>query len=252
MLSLRPAQLKVFEQNALTAFEDEMLAHARETWPRLCKLLGKPQMRAAVRAAIARAQGHGFTNRGPLRLFIELTFIFGGTFDTDPQYPWAAEILTAKDDQTDRADRLHAAVNRFQQRVAGEGAANKTRALDELRLFLQKPTAETSGNIVALARSDMGRTYPQKVAFVGEEALLKLIRAGSAEARKQGFDLPRADQIFTALMFAFGHSCVNDPLYPWLEWTLKDKPKDPAAARLARLEKAAATWIERVLAKPTA
>jgi hypothetical protein len=51
-------------------------------------------------------------------------------------------------------------------------------------------------------------------------------------------------------MFAFGHGCTHDPLYPWIARTLKDERiKDPAA-RAERLEKKAITWLDHVLARP--
>ena len=61
MLVIRADQMQVFEQTAWRQFEDEMVVHSQEFSPRLCEILGKEQLRIALRAAIRRAVGYGFT-----------------------------------------------------------------------------------------------------------------------------------------------------------------------------------------------
>jgi hypothetical protein len=51
-----------------------------------------------------------------------------------------------------------------------------------------------------------------------------------------------------ALMFAFGHGCTRDPLYPWISHTLADEKIVSPAARAERLEKKARTWLDHVIA----
>ena len=48
-------------------------------------------------------------------------------------------------------------------------------------------------------------------------------------------------------MFAFGHGCCEDPLYPWIARTLTDEKITDAEARAKRLEKKAITWLDHVL-----
>src|SRR5262245_45441568 len=90
-MRIRREQMEAFHTVALAAFEDEMVVHSKEFSPRLCEVIGEEQLRVALRAAMDQAGGYGFTNRGPVRLFIEMRFLFGSAFDTDPQYPWAAK-----------------------------------------------------------------------------------------------------------------------------------------------------------------
>ena len=93
MLQIRFDQMKVFEEAAWLHFEDEMVVHSREFSPKLCAVLGEEQLRVALRQAIKRAGGYGFTFRGPVRLYIELMFLFGSHFDTDPQYPCRGRLV---------------------------------------------------------------------------------------------------------------------------------------------------------------
>ena len=60
----------------------------------------------------------------------------------------------------------------------------------------------------------------------------------------------RGEALVVVLMFAFGHGCTDDPLYPWISRTLKDERIVGPAARVERLEKKSITWLEHVLARP--
>ena len=72
--------------------------------------MGGEWLKTLVNTGVSRARGHGFTLRGPLRLYLDLMFLFGSDFDTDPQYPWAGEVLKEQGMEMERA----AALRRFQ------------------------------------------------------------------------------------------------------------------------------------------
>ena len=94
MLQIREEQMTVFEQGRPAAVRGRDGAFIARTFaPELCEVIGEEQLRVALRQAMARAAGYGFTYRGPIRLFIELMFLCGSAFDTDPQYPVGGEDL---------------------------------------------------------------------------------------------------------------------------------------------------------------
>ena len=47
--------------------------------------------------------------------------LFGSAFDTDPQFPWAAEILQSADHQMFRAELLHEKANEYLERSPRPG-----------------------------------------------------------------------------------------------------------------------------------
>ena len=247
---IRPEQMKTFEQVARIPFEDEMAAHSKAFAPRLCDVLGDEQLRVALRQAMARAGGYGFTYRGPIRLFIEMTFLFGSAFDTDPQYPWAQRILRSQDDQMCRAEQLFDKILDYQEKVSGPAGSNTLRALREVLATAQKPLALGAGDFAVGMRTEMARVFPEKAAYIGNEGLTALIREGRAEACKRRFPSPRGETVLATLMFAFGHGCTADPLYPWIARTLTDERIMDPPARAERLEKRAVTWLEHVLGTP--
>lgn len=247
-MQIRGEQMKVFEQAALRSFEDEMVAHSKNFSPRLCEVIGDEQLRVALRSAMDRAGSYGFTNRGPIRLFIELMFLYGSAFDTDPQYPEMGEMLRASGDQMQRAEQMHQRADDYLDNVGGPDNENVRKALKDLSIFARQPVTLAPAGFEAGLLQEMNRIFPQKAAYVGEAGLKTLIREGIAEAQKYGFSTVRQMTMIVVLMFAFGHGCTNDPLYPWIARTLQDERITDPAARAERLEKKARTWLEHVLA----
>jgi hypothetical protein len=242
--------MEAFRSAALRAFEDEMVVHLGEFSPPLFKAVGEEQMRKAIRFGIGRAGSYGFTFRGPIRLYLELMLLFGSDFDTDPQYPWATEILTSQDSgpQMERALVLHERTLDFRQKVAGPEDAYTLEALRNIRVLAQKPPLLSSGDFVPAMLREIARVYPQKAGYVGGEGLEALIREGIEAARNYGFSTDHGVALIIVLMLAFGHGCESDLLYPWIARTLQDKAIVDPEARVKRLEKKALTWLEHVLA----
>ena len=161
-----------------------------------------------------------------------------------------SEVQNASGDQMARADQIYDSLVDYNRKVSGENDINFRKSLTVLSEFARKPVSFSANNFVAEMLQHMTRIFPQKAAYIGAEALMKLIHAGRAEAQKYGFTTPRAEALVVVLMFAFGHGCTDDPLYPWISRTLNDEKIVDPAARAERLEKKAMTWLDHVLGKP--
>jgi len=244
---IRAEQIKIFEHAAWRQFEEEMVAHSQSFAPELCEVIGDEQLRVALRSAMTLAEGYGFTNRGPVRLFVEMMFLCGSAFDTDPQYPALGAVLRAPGDQMQRAQQIHEGFLDYLEKVSGPGAVHVQKALSDLLTYTRTPLA-FSNDLVADMLRDMHRIFPRKAAYVGRPGLVALIDEGIAEAWQYRFDTPRQTALLVVLKFAFGHGCTSDPLYPWIARTLHDERIVDPAARAARLEKKAITWLEHVVA----
>lgn len=249
MLTISTEQMKVFEKASLRTFEDEMVLHSQEFSPKLCEVIGEKQLRVALRQAMKRADSYGFTLKGPIRLYIELILLFGSDFDTDPQFPAIAEILQSDDDEMTRADRIHEWVIDYNKNVSGKGNTNTHNALKALSISAKAKLNFQAYTFVEDILQEIKRAFPQKAKYLGNENLTNLINDACTKARRYGFHTVRGQSMIVVLMFAFGHGCVNDPLYPWISLTLKDQKIKDSDARSYRLEKKAITWLEHVLAR---
>lgn len=249
MLVIRNEQMEVFREAAQANFENEMLIHLEEFSPPLFKTVGEDQMRQVIQFGIQRAKNHGFTFRGPVRLYLDLMLLFGSHFDTDPQYPWAAEILADQDfgPQMQRAERLHQKTMDYRQKVAGPEDAYTLEALRKIAIFAHQPLSLSSENFIPGMLREFALLYPQKAAYIGNAALEALIQKGIAGAQRQHFTTMRGAVLVTVLMLAFGHGCGIDPLYPWIGKTLNNQGIATPEDKAKHLEKKAIIWLDHVL-----
>ncbi len=251
MLKIRSEQLKAFEPNVWLAFENEMVAHSKAYAPVLTGVLTEQQLGSALRQAINSAQHYGFTNRGPIRLYIETMFLCGSYFDSDPLYTNISAVLRSTGDQMERAQRIHESINWYIENVSGPNNINVRTALEQIVVFAENPLNFRENTFEQHMLDEMHRAFPKRASFVGDRALQALIESAREKARH--FDLPalRSDALLVILSYAFGHGCTNDPLYPWISQTLADPRIKGPAECARRLEKKAMTWLEHVLARPT-
>jgi len=247
---IRKAQIEELSKVLLRAFEDEMVLHLAEFSPALFNVIKEDQLRVVIRFGIKQADEYGFNFRGPIRLYLELMLLFGSHFDTDPQYPWAGEILKDQDSapQMQRAERLYEKTLDYQEKVSGSNASNTHKALEGL-LITARDSAKfpSNGFDESVIHNEMKRVFPQKAKYIGKDGLTALIHEGKTEAEKYDFPTFRGKAMIVVLMFAFGHGCTDDPLYPWISRTLNDEQIIDPKAREKRLEKKAVTWLEHVL-----
>jgi hypothetical protein len=248
MLIIREEQIQAFEVSALDLFEEEMVTHSQKFSPELCEILGNDQLRVAVQQAMTRADQYGFTYRGPIRLYVELMFLFGSSFDTDPQYPFLCKILNSKGDQMERAEQLHERAVDYLQKVSGTDDINTQKALTAFGTYARTPVKFSADDIVSGILYEITRAFPQKAAYVGREALITLIKKSQNTALTADFDSVKGQFLLVLLMYAFGHGCTMDPLYPWISQTLNDEKIINSTARAERLERKAVTWLNHVLA----
>ena len=247
---IRAEQMEAVRTAARRSFEDEMVVHLAEFSPPLFKAVKENGLREAIRLGMARAGGYGFTFRGPVRFYLELMLLFGSHFDTDPQYPWAAAILRDQEGgpQMQRAERLWEMTRDYRDTVAGQQDAYTLTALRRISDRARQPLTVPSADFASFMREEMTRAYPQKATYVGEAGLTALIGRATAPARAHGFSTPRGAALLVVLMFAFGHGCADDPLYPWIARTLTDPAITDGEDRAKRLERRAMTWLDHVLA----
>jgi hypothetical protein len=225
-----------------------MVLHCQTFSPPHAEILDEEQLRRFVRQTVDRAGAYGFTNRGPIRLFLELEFLLGSAFDTDPQYPWTAKILQSSHDQMERAGWLFQKTIDYQQEVDGPDGEHRRAALERFAVLLQKPLPLPSKDDRSVSLREMHKMFPQKTVFVGQEWLAKLVRQGRQTAPENGLSTSRGECLLVLLMFMFGHGCMRDPLFPWVRQALHDSQSNDPEGRAARLAEEARAWIQRLLA----
>lgn len=250
MLIIRHAQLAAFGRAASQSFEDDIVGRLQRFAPHHAAGIGEDAVRLVVRDGITRAASYGFTQRGPVRFYLQLMFMFGSDFDTDPQWPrWTHDLLRSGSiaDQMGRANRLHRGLQDFLQRVAGPGNALARAAVYNFRRVAGEPLPFPPDQFTDGMLQQMREIYPERVDYVGRDALVALIEEAKVVAGRHGLTTPRGMALTCLLMFELGHGCFRDPLYPWIgRTTIETRHLDPEP-RTRRLEGRTRAYMELII-----
>ncbi len=249
MFRIRQAQIDVFDDAQSADFETFMVEHLGRFAARHAKILGEDQVRTVIRLGVGNARKYGLTKRSPVRLFVELMFIFGSQFDSDPQLAWAGQVLNdpAIADQKEKTRQLHRLALAYHEHVIGSEsvfAINALRRLNERAAELEfaARAGVTNQNLQAFEQ-----IYPEKFARVGDVVILGMVPAAIRIRESIGADSPRSTLLILAGMFAFGHGFYDDPLYPWIAKALYDSERSGPETRLDRVLSRARIYVTHMM-----
>lgn len=248
MLTIRQDQVEAFEQYHLQKFEDEMVEHMKKFSSRHWKVMGESDGRRVIRLGIEQAKKYGFTNHGPVRFYIELMFMFGSYFDSDPQHPWAGSILNApRVDQMIRANRLYGRMHEYLAEVSGPEHQYLTEAMQRLSRVQIDSFSKPGVNLEQSILEQFESIYPQKCWYLGESALRSLINHGFNLAESYSFTTEKGRILMVALTFAVGHGFVKDPLYAWISRRLEDSRRREPKQRIEQLHSKSILYLQHIL-----
>lgn len=207
---IRTEQMVQMEKYAERAFESEMANHLREFAPARTQSMGDESLKTMVRAGLSKARGHGFTVRGSVRLYLDLMCVFGSDFDTDPQYPWAAEVHNESGTEMDRADRLYRSSIAAIDEIAGPTGELMVLGLCRIAETPLYDFCPEDQNSIPQA---LCQAYPEKARHSGPEGMRALF--GEAADRARALDLtgPAGIALLSLMMFTAGHGVIEDSIY---------------------------------------
>lgn len=224
MFILERRHMQIFEQASLQRFADEFVVHCREFSPHVCDTLTADELRKAVHIGIEKAKRHGFTRYGTIRFYLDMAMLLGSEFDTDPQYPWAGEILrdSAEDRQGYISECLHTATLDYIQAVesVSEGPIKSTReslqaallGLDQARI---KEDCLADEILWIFSKTNPGRS--SHLQRLDAMSIITRYRKIAEEFLADGN--PRGVALLVLCMLELGHQFVKDPFYIWITRT---------------------------------
>jgi hypothetical protein len=240
MLTLRPEQLETIRQYHLQKFEDEMVVHLQKFASQHWKVMGEPAGREVIKLGIAQAAHYGFTMRGSVRFYIELMFLFGSFFDTDPQHPWAIKVLSDPRDLHEdfRASKLHTSMKNYLDQVVTPERKHLRAAIEPLLNARYEEVMPSGTDLEHELLRLLHNVCPARCEYVGDHVLERMIRHGFALAKRQGYESEKGRSLMVILGFVVGHRFPEDPLNPWIlrrlrnpRWPDPNKQVDELAAK---------------------
>jgi hypothetical protein len=250
MWTIRQEQADTFRKTALQKFEDEMVEHLKKSYAEHWKVMGEEAGRRVIQLGIDQAKKHGFTNRGPVRFYIELMFMFGSYFDTDPQYPWASAVLTDSEnvDQTVRADRLYVAMNEYLAQVVEPEREHLRAAVQRLMPSRVEDVLKPGVNLEEMILQMLRSICPVRCEYSGDSVLRTLVQHGFGLARRYGFTTDKGMVLMVVLTFAVGHGFYKDPLNGWIVRRLENPRWPDVNKRVDDLSSKSLLYLKYILA----
>jgi len=249
---IRPEQMQIFSADVEQRFLRQLVAELHQFAPWHAAILGDSGLETCVQFAARRARRYGFTNRGPIRLYLQMVFLLGAEFDSDPLLPWAGRILadSSIDGQTDRATQLYQALGEYLTHVAGPGNRYAKDALRRAAEELAHDFDAGNRDLDQLVFEKLQYVYPEKCRYAGDEAVHASIRSAQAVAGRHAAAGARGTLLFCGLTFAVGHGFEMDPHLPWIRKTLRD-PALTEDRLVERLSARVKTYLAHVITHVT-
>jgi hypothetical protein len=252
VLTIRQGQMDAFDRATFNAFENEMVGHLKDFAPGISRAAGEPALRRLIRSGIERSMRFGMTNRGPVRLYLELMVLLGHNYDSDPLLPWAGEILNGRitPDQMQHAERLYERAIRHAKDVSGPDNEFLLQALGKFQQANAEDYAVPIGQFEGVTGRLLLEFYPQKYEAAGPAVVREIIRRGPDLAARNGVGTNLGNLLFVVLPFLVGAGFLTDPLYAWIDGTLNDPRLIDPTKRAARLLSRCKTYLSEVLETP--
>lgn len=249
MLQIQDRQFDDFADSGRRRYVEESLLHLKTFAPRPTAAAGDPAVRALIMHGLDDARRHGFDQRGPVQLWLELAVVLGSGFATDPMLPWVAPMLDAEREPAAmfRAARLHRAAIAWLAEVSGADHARTRCALERARAAAARELPDDAFDADAPIERLLWHLHPEKCQAAGEDAVRALVVHSRQTAQALNLGAGRAAALLATLHLFAGHHATRDPLHPWIAQGLLARELPPRQ-RLARLEQRALTYLDHALA----
>ncbi len=88
---VRNEQLKKLNAKAARKFEDQMLLHLDKYFHKQCRKMSEKEIRNVICYGVERAEHYGVDLEGEKTKYLNLMFVFGKDFDTNPAIKWLSD-----------------------------------------------------------------------------------------------------------------------------------------------------------------
>jgi hypothetical protein len=219
-----------------------MEVHLGLRFPEYVRVLGAELLREVIDVEIEHAANHGFAAESTVCQYIDLTFILGSGFATDPQLPWAAQILSVRagENEFHSMERLADRAAVYLDQVAGPKNVYMRSAVTRLAAALRDLTSDS-----LLVAQRFQVIYPEKWSAIGEVGVREILADAELKCASYGYSNEVATQICAALMLALGSSFDLDPKFPWARSRLSTAGTAANVAAPLSLYRDASTFLER-------
>lgn len=203
-------QVDVLKKISIESYIDEIAEHCGVIFPRLIPLYRKEDFCSHIQQGITLAKKAGYTQRGPVRLYIDMMIILGANFERDPLFQGLKIEEQKCLPQIERSVMLCGLLDDYLAKVYGDNGCFFKESLENFKYssvkFLSDRTRFSNEGLHELLRE----IYPQRYDFAGYDAVNALIVLSGASCEKYNLKRKGHKSYLALIMFLFGCSFEQD------------------------------------------
>ncbi|ATZ10347.1 hypothetical protein [Erwinia amylovora] len=200
------SQVDVLKKLSFANYLNEIMQHYEIMFPLLIPLLKKECFRSFVEQGIVLAKESGYTQRGPVRLYLDMMIIFGSHFEQDPLFKKLKVEEDKNVSQIEKSVTLYTLLGKYLKTVYGlSGLYFK----ESIRVF-QRLNIKTLPVGINVSNNELHELlrgiYPQRYDFATSDSIDELITLSDEYCRRHGLKNQNNKSYLILVMFLFGCS----------------------------------------------
>lgn len=204
MIEFSDNQVNILKSISTENYIGEIIEHCEIMFPLLISLYVKDDFRSCIQQSIVLAKKASYTQRGPVRLYIDMMIMLGSDFEKEPLFH-SFRIKDQKElPQIERSMNLYTLLNNYIVEVYGENGCFFKKSVEAFKGFRTKNyfVKISSGNeeLHELLRG----IYPQRYDFAGYDAVNNLISILDEACEKYKIKRLTHRLYLALIMFLFG------------------------------------------------
>ncbi|EDX9487209.1 hypothetical protein LAN87_004408 [Salmonella enterica] len=217
-------QVTLLRKLSLKNYIDELVEHIKYVFPLLPFSCGADNLYSYIEMSIVRAKNAGYTQRGAVRLYIDMMIILGERFERDPLFKnIEARDINENLSQIEKTMNLYSFLNRYINEVYGEGGIFFMESLSKFKNFNIENIPVTYKNRPHNIHNLLKYIYPQRYKFIGSNAIDHLNALSEEYAERNEIVQGNQRTYLIVVMFLFGCSLESNVFYSRLNISdLKD------------------------------
>ncbi|MCL1029417.1 hypothetical protein [Serratia silvae] len=243
-------QFECFRKYTVENYVLELSMKIDSAFPYLKKTLGDECFKQAISGGVIKAEKIGFSERGPVQLYVSLLIVFGSGFETDPQYAWFSKVMDENKSlpQLEQADFLFEKVRCYLDEIGGESERHLLNCASKLlHLDFEKVNIRHE-NYINDIHELLIKLHPQKYLSTPKDDITILIQQGIIKANNiYGFDNTNHVALIVLFMFFMGHQFDQDPFYQWIDQSKFLQYRHNSQLLANKFESRAKIWLQAAL-----
>lgn len=233
---------EAFEIPAGFVLADMLTEYFGECYPQASRYISRENIFRFAQKVVEQNRNIGLTAFNNLKVYMAQVAELGVGYMEDPQFWRINQAIGSTDSSYAILQALVAGTDEFRHAVWGDSGGPYYSAL---RRFLHTSYVDwTEPNSISEVTTLLNFLYPERVKYIGPQAIIGLGRMAKKEVEKWGLPPRPGIAFFMGLMLFLGAGCAEDSFYPWISGALtKNSPADmkiqaifSAAKRLAYFE----------------